>query len=431
MEIPNGKKVSAMFDLVFRNVFLTGKENGDAVDIGLKDGIISAVGEVPECAGEQEIDGSGLLLLPPFVESHIHLDTVLTAGEPAWNESGTLFEGIGLWQQRKRSLSVEDVLRRAEKVLRQQVAHGILHVRTQADISDPELVALRALLELRDRVEPYVNLQVIAFPQDGIRACPDNERRLEEALELGADGIGAIPHMEPTREEGIASLEICFRIAKKYGCFVHVFCDEIDDGHSTFIETVANLAMTTGLREWVTASHVNASAYYSEAYFRKLLGLLARSGINVVCCPLINSAMQGRLDSFPKGRGIARIKEMWQAGVNVSIAHDDIQSPFYPLGTGSVLQAAHIAAHLAHMTGREELAELVRMVTVRAAKTLQIEGEYGVEVGKPANFVLVAASDPIDLLRRQPACRYVVSQGCIIAETLPQVTRFFSAIGNE
>ncbi|TDG00542.1 amidohydrolase family protein [Paenibacillus piri] len=412
-----------MLDLVFRNVLVPRADGTQAAaDIGVREGRLAVLGAVPPGTGEREIDGSGLMALPPFVESHIHLDTVLTAGEPAWNESGTLFEGIGLWQRRKLSLTTDDVRRRAEEVLRRQAAFGILHVRTQADISDPDLVALRALLELRERVKPFVRLQVIAFPQDGIRACPDNERRLEEALELGADGIGAVPHLEPTREEGLASLDVCFRLAEKHGCFVHVFCDEIDDAHSTFIETVAHLAMTTGLRERVTASHANATAYYGEAYFRKLLGLLVRSGINVVCCPLINSAMQGRLDGAPKGRGIARIKEMWQAGINVSIAHDDIQSPFYPLGTGSVLQAAHIAAHLAHMTGREELAELVRMITVRAARTLCLGETYGLEANRPASFVLLPVSDAADLLRRQPECRYVVSGGRIIAETLPPAT---------
>ncbi|MCU6796478.1 cytosine deaminase [Paenibacillus sp. WQ 127069] len=417
-----------MFDLVFRNVRLQGKQDSPLVDIGLRDGTITLIGAIPAHSGTREVEGSGYLALPPFVESHIHLDTVLTAGEPSWNESGTLFEGIRLWQQRKQSLSIEDVLRRAEKVLRMYIVGGILHIRTQADISDPQLVALRALLELRERVKPYVNLQVMAFPQDGIRACPDNEQRLEEALQLGADGVGAIPHFEHTREEGIASLEVCFRLAEKYGRFVHIFCDEIDDGHSTFIETAAHLAIQTGLRERVTVSHCNATAYYGEAYFQKLLGLLSLSGINVVCCPLINSAMQGRFDSFPKGRGIARIKEMWQAGVNVSVAHDDIQTPFYPFGTGNMLQAAHMAAHLAHMTGREEVAELVRMVTVRAAKTLQIEDQYGIEVGKPANFVVLEARDAMELVNKQPACRYVISQGRIVAETVPAVSSLFDCL---
>ncbi|GGI44109.1 cytosine deaminase [Paenibacillus marchantiophytorum] len=377
--------------------------------------------------GEREIDGTGHLVLPPFVESHIHLDTVLTAGEPAWNESGTLFEGIRLWQKRKETLTYEDVMSRAERVLQMQLAAGILHVRTQADISDPDLTALHALLALRERVKPYMNLQVIAFPQDGLRACPDNVQRLEQALKLGADGIGAIPHLEPTREEGLASLEICFAMAQKYGCFVHVFCDEIDDAHSTFLESTAHLAIRTGLRERVTVAHASAAAYYGEAYFHKVLGLLARSGVNVVCCPLINSAMQGRFDGYPKGRGITRIKDLWSAGVNVSIAHDDIRTPFYPMGTGSVLQAAHMAAHLAHMMGRDEVAELVRMITTRGAKTLQLE-DYGLQVGHRANFIVLPGRDAMDLVSNQPSCRYVVSQGHIVAETWPARSQLYTPI---
>lgn len=392
-------------------------ENRDLVDVGVKDGRIVKIGHM-EGGAASEIDGSGHVILPPFVESHIHLDTVLTAGQPSWNESGTLFEGIGLWQKRKDMLTYEDVLRRAEKVLRRQMAAGILHVRTQADISDPSLTALRALLDLRERMKPHMHVQVIAFPQDGIRACPDNERRLEQALALGADGIGAVPHLEPTREEGLASLDIVFRLAEKHGCFVHVFCDEMDEAGSTFLEGVAHLAIRYGLRERVTAAHVNATAYYSEAYFQKVLGLTARSGIHIVCCPLINSAMQGRFDGYPRGRGIARIKDMWAEGVNVSIAHDDIQTPFYPLGTGNMLAAAHMAAHLAHMTGREEVAELVRMVTIRAAKVLQVQ-DYGLAIGRPASFVLVPGRDAMDLVREQPLSRYVFNHGRIVAETEP------------
>ncbi|UUZ94944.1 amidohydrolase family protein [Paenibacillus sp. P25] len=399
-----------MYDLVFRNVRpLQGLDpavnetgfGGEAltepsplIDIGIQGGTIAAVGKLPDAAASKEIDGEGRLVLPPFVESHVHLDTVLTAGDPAWNVSGTLFEGITLWRRRKTALTREDVLERAEKVLRSLLSHGVLHVRTHADISEPGLTALRASLELRERVKPYMNLQVIAFPQDGIRACPGNAARLEEALKLGADGVSAIPHGEATREEGVLSLEICFDLAARYGRVVHLFCDELDDPHSRYLECAADLAIRTGLGERVTASHVNATAYYSDAYFGKLLGLLARSGINIVCCPLINSAMQGRFDAYPKGRGIARIKEMWQAGVNVSIAHDDIRSPFYPLGSGSLLQAAHMAVHLAHMTGREELLEALRMVTYRAARTLGTAGDYGIAPGKPASFVILPAGIP-------------------------------------
>lgn len=415
-----------MLDMIFRGVRRPG--DPDPFDLGIQDGRIAAFGRL-QAEAKQELDGSGHLLLPPFVESHIHLDTVLTAGEPAWNESGTLPEGIRLWQRRKQSLTREDVLTRAGQTLRLLMTAGALHVRAHADISDPRLTALRALLELRERVRPWLELQVIAFPQDGLRACPDNVQRLEEALRLGADGIGAVPHLEATREEGIASLDLCFRLAEQTGCFVHVFCDETDDPDSRFLETVALLALRTGLGARVTAAHANASAYYGEAYFQKLLGLLARSCINIVCCPLINSAMQGRFDAYPKGRGIARIKEMSEAGVNVSIAHDDIRTPFYPYGTGSLLQAAHMAAHLAHMTGRADAEELLRMITTRAARTLQL-GDYGeLAVGRPASFVLLPAADAMDLIRRQPPCRYVVSRGQIAAETRPAVELCHAPLG--
>ncbi|MDD9269316.1 amidohydrolase family protein [Paenibacillus sp. GCM10023248] len=410
-----------MLDMIVRKArILDDPENRGVVDVGVKDGRIAVIGQVDDQA-EREIDASGHVLLPPFVESHIHLDTVLTAGEPAWNESGTLFEGIRLWQKRKAMLTHEDVLRRAEQVLRQLMAAGVLHVRTQTDISDPHLTALRALLDLRERMKPHMHVQVIAFPQDGIRACPDNERRLEQALALGADGVGAVPHLEPTREEGLASLDIVFQLAEKHGGFVHIFCDETDDAGSTFLESTAHLAIRYGLRERVTAAHANATAYYGEAYFQKVLALTARSGIHIVCCPLINSAMQGRYDAYPRGRGIARIKELRAAGVNVSLAHDDIQTPFYPLGTGNLLSAAHMAAHLAHMTGREEVAALVRMVTSGAAKVLQLR-DYGLAPGLPASFVLLPGRDAFDLVREQPLSRYVVSHGRIAAETEPART---------
>lgn len=375
-----------------------------------------------ELVEEEVLDGEGMLMLPPYVESHIHLDTVLTAGDPEWNESGTLFEGIKVWGRRKQLLTREDVLRRATAVLHSLVGQGVLHVRTHADISEPSMTALRTLLELKESMAGLVDLQVIAFPQDGLIACPDNRARLREALRLGADGISAIPHGEPSREAGIASLDDVFALAADTGCQLHLFCDELDDAHSRYLEAAAERTSRFGLGPRVTAAHVNATAYYGEAYFRKLAGQVAAAGMNIVCCPLINSAMQGRFDSFPKGRGIARIAELTAAGVNVAVAHDDIATPFYPLGSGSMLTAAHMAVHLAHMTGLSELEQAVAMITTNAAQALGITHQYGLAPGKPASFVLVDADDPRDLLRRQPPCRYVVRQGQLIARTEPART---------
>jgi cytosine/creatinine deaminase len=402
-----------MYDLIVRNLkFSLDKE---LKDIGMKDGQIKEIGKI-SVFGKKEIDALGDLVLPPFVESHIHLDTVLTAGTPRWNESGTLFEGIQIWGERKKSLTIEDVKSRAVKVLQNQLSYGILHVRTHVDISDPNLIALRSLLEIKEQVSPYINLQIVAFPQDGILSNHGNQNRLEEALRLGADAVGAIPHNEYTREKGIESLEICFSLAEKYNRMVNIFCDETDDGQSRFLEAVAMLALKTGMKQRVTASHANAMAYYPDSYVARLLSLLQESEVNIVSCPLVSSVMQGRYDPWPKGRGIARIKELWQAGINVSIGHDDIMTPFYPFGTGNMLQAAHMAVHLGHMTGRQEAEEVINMITIRGAKTLQIEPQYGLSVGKPASFVTVPAENPFDLIRNQPMCRFVLSNGKVILQ---------------
>ncbi|AZU62132.1 cytosine deaminase [Neobacillus mesonae] len=402
-----------MYDLIVRN--LKFPSDPSLKDIGIEDGQIKEIGKI-SASGKKEVDAYGDLVLAPFVESHIHLDTVLTAGTPQWNESGTLFEGIQIWGERKKKLTINDVKSRALEVLRNQLSYGILHVRSHVDISDPNLTALLALLEIKEEISPYINLQIVAFPQDGILSNRGNQQRLEEALRLGADAVGAIPHNEYTRENGVESLKICFLLAEKYNRMVNVFCDETDDGQSRFLEVVAMLALQMGLKQKVTASHANAMAHYPAPYVARLIGLLKEAEINIVSCPLVSSVMQERYDAWPKGRGITRIKELWKSGINVSIGHDDILTPFYPFGTGSMLQAAHMAIHLAQMTGKQEVEEIINMVTIRGAKTLQIESQYGIEEGKPASFVTLPAMDSFDLIRHQPMCRYVFSHGKIISE---------------
>ncbi|MDI3257009.1 MAG: cytosine deaminase [Kyrpidia sp.] len=408
-----------MLDLIVRRVRLPGSEC--LTDIGIADGIIVKTGEISDSA-RRELDGCGDLALPPFVESHIHLDTVLTAGVPRWNESGTLLEGVRIWSEYQSGLTRKDVLDRAQKVIEWQMVQGILHVRTHVDISDPNLTALYTLLELRETVSPYMNLQIVAFPQEGLLACPGNQERLEEAARSGVDALGAIPHYEHTREMGVESLRTCFGLAEKYGLMVNVFCDEMDDDQSRFLEVTAALALSSGLKAKVTASHAVALSLYPDAYAVKLFHLLQRAEINVVACPLVNSVMQGRFDRFPKSRGITRLKELWEAGVNVSLGHDDILTPFYPLGTGNMLHAAYMAVHLAHMTGYAEIEETVNMVTTRGAKTLQIEEKYGIEPGKPANLITLPVTSKFDAVRLQPKCRYVISNGRLVARTWPETS---------
>jgi cytosine deaminase len=324
------------------------------------------------------------------------------------------------------TLTKKEIMDRAERVLRLYLGYGVLHLRSMVDIGDPGLTALEAVLEIKERYRGLIDIQVTAFPQDGIMSCPANEERMKEALRMGADGVSAVPHLEHTREEGVQSLKKVFSLAQRSDAYVHVFCDETDDGNSRFLEVCASLALSAGNGSRVTAAHVNAAAYYNEAYFQRVAGLVKRSGLSIVACPLINSVMQGRYDSHPKGRGITRIKEFQSAGINVALSHDDIRSPFYPLGTGNPLDAAHMAAHLAHMSGRSELQSLIGMITKGGAGALNLKN-YGfergiVQVGAPASFLLFDAGDSGDLIRQRLSPRYVFRDGVVIAETLPPVT---------
>jgi Cytosine deaminase and related metal-dependent hydrolases len=410
-----------MYDLVLENIRLPNQERHHF--IGIQNGIIAEISPYP-LQGKAVIDGCGDLAMPPFVEPHIHLDTAFTAGEPSWNQSGSILEGILLWNERKQTLTMEDVYERARKALNQLMKFGVLYVRAIADISDERLVALKTLLKLKSDLQDIIHLQIIAFPQNGLFSCPENQKRMLEAIKLGADGVSAVPHLERTREEGIESIRFCFSLAEKYGLFLHFFCDEIDDPQSRFIETVASLAISSGLEDKVTASHACAMAYYPDNYAAKLLDLIASSKIHIVACPLINTAMQGRYDSYPKGRGITRIKEMLQKNINVCIAHDDIMTPFYPLGNGNILQAAHMAAHAGHLTGMKELEELISMISINGAKALQIN-DYGIKVGNEANIITFPVDHAIDLIRLQPHCRYVIKKGRVLLHTNPMETVFY------
>lgn len=386
----------------------------EEVDISIHAGRFVAVAPSLDLPAHQELDLRGQFVSPPFVESHIHLDSALTAGEPRWNQSGTLFEGIEIWRDRKQHLTLEDIKIRALATLKQQARQGVLFVRTHADVSEPSLTALRGLLEVREQVKDWMTLQVVAFPQDGIYGNPQNDALLEEALKLGADGVGGIPHYELTREDGVRSVHRVFELANQYGCLVDLHCDEIDDDQSRFLEVVAACAIRSGLGARVTASHTTAFGSYNNAYAHKLLGFLIRSQINFVSNPLINITLQGRTDNYPKRRGITRVKELWQQGLNVSLGHDCIQDPWYSLGTGNMLDVAHMAVHVCHMTGLDEINACYDMVTVNGAKTLNVSHNYGVEVGSPANLIVLDAHDRFDSIRRRAPICHVISQGKIL-----------------
>lgn len=372
--------------------------------------------------GHEVIDVKGSLVLPPFIEPHIHLDTTLTAGEPEWNQSGTLFEGIQRWSQRKETLSVEDVKTRAKTALKWQIAQGIQHVRTHVDVTDPTLVALKALMEVKEEMSSYVDIQLVAFPQEGILSYPNGVELLEEAMKMGADVVGGIPHFEFTREYGVDSMKIVFDLAEKYDRLVDIHCDEIDDEQSRFVEVVAKEAYERGIGKRTTASHTTAMGSYNDAYAYKLFRLLKMSEINFVSNPLVNIHLQGRFDTYPKRRGLTRVKELQEAGLNVCFGHDDIFDPWYPLGTGNMLQVLHMGIHASQLMGYEQIVNSIDMITKNSATTLQIEDKYGIEAGKPANFIVLNAENEYEAIRKQAAVRYSFRNGKIIAETKPSET---------
>ncbi|ENA1754585.1 cytosine deaminase [Yersinia ruckeri] len=376
--------------------------------------------------GTDVLDGEGGLILPAFIEPHIHLDTTQTAGQPAWNQSGTLFEGIERWAERKALLTYEDVKQRAWQTLKWQIANGIQYVRTHVDVSDPSLTALKAMLEVKQEVSPWVEMQIVAFPQEGILSYPNGEALLEEALRLGADVVGAIPHFEFTREYGVESLHKTFALAQKYQRLVDVHCDEIDDEQSRFIETVAALAHKEGMGGRVTASHTTAMHCYNGAYTSRLFRLLKLSGINFVANPLVNIHLQGRFDTYPKRRGITRVKEMLESGINVCFGHDDVFDPWYPLGTANMLQVLHMGLHICQLMGYDQINDGLDLITVNSAKTLNLNG-YGLVVGHQANLIILPAENGFEVVRRQVPVRYSVRGGQIIAQTKPADSRIYLA----
>ncbi|MFM4827123.1 cytosine deaminase [Aeromonas bivalvium] len=407
--------------MLITNVRLAGQEG--RWQIHCQDGLITSIAPAGGVGLDgPQLDGEGGLAMAPFIEPHIHLDTTQTAGEPSWNLSGTLFEGIERWAERKALLTHEDVKSRARQTLKWQIANGIQFVRSHVDVSDPGLVALRAMLELREEMSPWVELQLVAFPQEGILSYPNGKGLMEEAMALGADVVGAIPHFEFTREYGIESLHYAFELAERYGALIDVHCDEIDDEQSRFIETLATLALERGWGDRVTASHTTAMHSYNGAYASRLFRLLRMADINFVANPLVNIHLQGRFDTYPKRRGITRVKEMLEANINVCFGHDDVFDPWYPMGTGNMLQVLHMGLHVCQLMGYPQIDDSLKLISSHSARTLNVQDRYGLEAGKPANLIILPAESGFDAVRRQVPVRYSIRHGKVVAQTHPAQT---------
>jgi len=407
--------------LLLRNVsFVDGRTGLDVLSQG---GRITAIGKslpVPENA--EVIEGHGHLLSPPFVDSHFHMDATLSYGLPRVNDSGTLLEGIALWGELKPQLTQDALVERAMRYCDWAVAKGLLAIRSHVDVCDDRLLAVEALLHVKQRVKPAIDLQLVAFPQDGVLRSAHALANLKRALDLGVDVVGGIPHFERTMAEGAESVRILCELAAGRGLRVDMHCDESDDPLSRHIETLAFHAQRLGLHGRVTGSHLTSMHSMDNYYVSKLIPLIAEAGVNAVANPLINITLQGRHDSYPKRRGMTRVPELLAAGVNVAFGHDCVMDPWYSLGSGDMLEVAQMGLHVAQMTSQQQMRACFDAVTVNGAKVLGLQ-DYGIDVGHPADFVLLQARDPIEAIRLRATRLAVVKGGEVVSRTAPQTAR--------
>lgn len=407
-------------DLILRGANLPDGRRGH--DVLIQGGQIQAVGVAIDARGREELDVSGRLVSPPFVDSHFHMDATLSLGIPRLNRSGTLLEGIGLWNELKPLLTVEAVAERALAYCDLAVAQGIGAIRSHVDVCDERLTGVEALLEVRRRVAPYLTLQLVAFPQDGLYRDPNARENLRRALDLGVDVVGGIPHFERTMEDGRRSVvELC-GLAAERGLRVDLHCDETDDPLSRHVETLAAETLRLGLGGRVAGSHLTSMHSMDNYYVSKLIPLIAESGMAAIANPLINIALQGRHDTYPKRRGLTRVAELRAAGVEVAFGHDCVMDPWYPLGSGDMLEVAHMAVHVGQLTGRDAMAACFDAVTGAPARVLGLEG-YGLAPGARADLVVLEAADPVEAIRLKAARLFVLRAGKVVAQAAPRVAR--------
>lgn len=370
---------------------------------------------------QEEYDARGRMLMPPFVEPHIHLDCVLTAGKPHYNMSGTLFEGISTWDEYKTTcpLKVPEIKERAKSALRLLAEYGVQFVRTHVDVTEASFQGAEALEELKHEMKGTMEIQTVAFPQNGILSVRDGKKYMERAMDMGMDCVGGIPHYEFSREFGIDSIHYIFDLAEKYDAMIDVHCDEMDDEQSRFLETMATEAWQRGMGPRTVAAHTCAMGSYNDSYCTKLFRLLKEAKINFNSCPCANMHLQGRIDSFPKRRGVTRIKELSDAGLNIALGQDSIADPWYPIGVGNLLRVLEMGLHAAHMMGYEDLSHCLDLISTNGAKNLCIEDQYGIEAGKPANFILLDGQSDYEVLRFQSPVLLSVHNGKILMDKKP------------
>ncbi|TFZ08138.1 amidohydrolase family protein [Ramlibacter humi] len=406
-----------MLDLLVTNATLPDGRTG--MSIAVEGGRIREVAPSLSAPAAQTIDAAGQLLTPHFCDPHFHMDATLSYGLPRVNQSGTLLEGIALWGELKPLLKIDDLVSRALAYCDWAVAKGLLAIRSHVDTSDPSLLPVEAMLDVKKRVAPYIDLQLVAFPQDGVLRTQGGMDSLKRALDLGVDVVGGIPHFERTMADGAASVKLLCELAAQRGQLVDMHCDESDDPLSRHIETLAYESQRLGLQGRVNGSHCTSMHSMDNYYVSKLLPLIAESGVSVVANPLINITLQGRHDTYPKRRGMTRVPELMAAGVNVAFGHDCVMDPWYGMGSGDMLEVAHMGLHVAQMTSQAGIRACFDAVTANAARVMHLD-DYGLEPGCDASFVLLQARDPVEAIRLRATRLKVWRKGKLLAESAPQ-----------
>lgn len=385
---------------LYKNCHFAGKD--ELSDMLVENGRFTAI-QADIAAGDAEvIDLGGRLVVPPYVDPHLHLDYVYTAkGAGARNDSGTLFEGIQRWSETKAGASADALKARAKKAVKEEMLHGVQYIRSHVDVTDPSLTGMKAMLELKEELKDIVTIQLVAFPQEGMYAYKGGAELVEEALKMGADCVGGIPHFELAREFGEKSVHKAVELAVKYDKLVDLHCDETDDEQSRFLELLTALSIMEGIGERTTASHTCSFGSASNAYAFRMMNNFRKAGINFISCPTENIYLQGRQDSYPKRRGLTRVKELHDAGINVCFAQDSISDPWYPLGNGNMMNILDHGIHICQMMSFQEIDSALELITVNGAKTMHLSDEYGLEAGKPASFLVLEADSAFEAIRQR------------------------------
>lgn len=403
----------------FINVKLKGKST--LVQILTDNNIIVEISPFIETPSTiPEIDLKGFLVSPPYVEPHIHLDYVFTAQKDNFqNKTATLFEGIQCWSEAKSSLTISEIKSRALKALKQQILYGVQYVRTHIDITDPNFTALKALLEIKEELKNIVTIQIVAFPQEGIYSYKNGDKLLEEALKMGADCVGGIPHYELAREIGEKSIHKIVELATKYNKLIDVHCDETDDSQSRFLELLNALVYLEGIGKYTTASHTCSFGSADNSYAFRLMQQLKKSNINFVSCPTENIYLQGRQDTYPKRRGLTRVKELYRAGINVCFAQDSILNPWYPLGNGNLMNILDHGIHISQLMTTNDINNALDLITINGAKALNIDDSYGIKCGNNANFIVLDAKNEFDAICNRASVIASIRNGDFLFEKEP------------